>query len=76
MNNFNYIQIILNKHQFKRDSVTLMWQFADIFLSMVHNNIHNIYFMIQILDWIFNYISSCQILLDVEKSLRWETRLS
>ena len=29
-------------------SVTLIWQFA--FISMVHGNIHDIYFMILILD--------------------------
>ena len=41
------------------DSVALIWQFADI-LPMVRNNKHHIYFMIQILDWIFYYVSSCQ----------------
>ena len=31
-------------------SVTLIWLFA-FFLSKVYGNIHDIYFMIQILDW-------------------------
>ena len=52
-NNFNFRQIILNKHLSKTfvilfGSVILIWQFA--FLSMVHGNIQDIYFMLQILD--------------------------
>ena len=65
LNILNYGQIILNKHLFKRvfliliDYFTLIWQVTG-FYSMVHVNMYNIYFINQMLDWMFYYVSYCQ----------------